>query len=137
MTKSATFWRGEGAGYELTATVSDSGSATAIVRNNQIIVNYVDIGTSEKVTIKTPFAFEVIDAYAVVTNGQNVTSKTMQVKNNTTALSSTMSVATDKGVSRATTLDTAQAKFEIGDDDLVVVSSAHGDGDGTIYITFR
>jgi len=35
------------------------------------------------------------------------------------------------------TLDEDQALFNVGDNDLKLVSSAHNDGGGTVYIKYR
>lgn len=135
--KSITYWRGKGAGFELTVAHSGNGTATAEVANNQIICHFTDLGSGEIVTINTPFSFEVIDAALIVDNGQQVASKTLTVKNDTTALSSTLSMATDKGLTRATTIDEDVASFAVDDNDLKLVSSAHADGDATVYISFK
>jgi len=131
-------WRSEGGAFNLTATHSGNGTVpTCIAQDNMIICDFTALGSGETITIATPFDFEVIDAYLVVGNGENVSSKTLTIKNTTTALSSALSMATDKGVARTATLDEDQASFAQGDDDLVLVSSAHGDGGATVYITFR
>ena len=135
--KSITYWRGKGAGFKLTVAHSGNGTATAEVANNQIICHFTDLGSGEIVTINTPFSFEVIDAALIVDNGQQVASKTLTVKNDTTALSSTLSMATDKGLTRATTIDEDVASFAVDDNDLKLVSSAHADGDATVYISFK
>ncbi len=135
--KSITYWRGKGAGFGLTVAHSGNGTATAEVVNNQIVCHFTDLGSEEIVTINTPFSFDVIDAALIVDNGQQVGSKTLTVKNDTTALSSTLSMATDKGLTRATTIDEDEASFAVDDNDLKLVSSAHGDGDATVYISFK
>ena len=138
--RSITYWRGKGVGYKIDATHSGDGLNTnvkAIVQNDMIICDFSVLGATEYITIKTPFPFEVIDAWLVVGNGENVASKTLTLKNGSTALSSTLSMATDKGLVRATTLDEDQAKFKKDDDDLKLVSSNHTDGGGTVYIKFR
>ena len=119
---------------ELTATHSGDGTATAFLYGDVIEVNCVDVGSSETVTVATPFKFEVVDYFMRVTNGQNVTDKTMTLKNGSTAISSALAASTDKGFVRPTTMDSAQATFEGGDDDLVLASSAHGDGDQVHYL---
>ena len=135
--KSITYWRGKGAGFGLTVAHSGNGTATAEVVNNQIVCHFTDLGSEEIVTINTPFSFDVIDAALIVDNGQQVGSKTLTVKNDTTALSSTLSMATDKGLTRATTIDEDVASFAVDDNDLKLVSSAHADGDATVYISFK
>ena len=138
---SITNWRGGTGGFfPISATHSGDGLLDELdcgVQDNMIICNMKALGSGETITINTPFAFEVIDVWLVVGNGENVTSKTLTVKNNATALSSALSMATDKGVASTATLDEDQAKFGAGDNDLVLTSSAHADGGGTIYIVFR
>ena len=46
-------------------------------------------------------------------------------------------MATDKARVATATLDEDQAVFEVGDNDLTLVSSAHSDGGGTVYIYYR
>ncbi len=130
-------WRAGGGAFELTATHSGDGTVSCVAEDGKIICDFTALGSEETITINTPFAFEVIDAHVVVANAGNVAASTLQVKNNTTALSSTMSMATDTGVARATTLDDGQAKFALDDNDLVLVSSAHADKSGVCYIAFR
>ena len=79
----------------------------------------------------------VIDIFMVVGNGENVSSKTITVKNGSTALSSAMSMTNDKARVPTSTLDEDQAVFNVGDDDLVLLSSTHNDGGGTIYLVYR
>jgi len=131
-------WRKSGGAFSLTATHSGNGTITeCAAQDGMIICDFTLLGSGETVTINTPFKFTVIDAYLVVGNGENVTSKTLQVKNGSTALTSTMSMATDKGVARATTLDEDEAVFNVGDNDLTLTSSAHADGGATVYISYR
>ena len=131
-------WRASGGALDISASHSGNGTITeCVAQDGKIICDFTLLGSGESVTINTPFKIEVIDAYLVVGNGENVTSKTLQVKNGSTALTSTMSMATDKGIARATTLDEDQAVFNVGDNDLKLVSSAHADGGATVYISYR
>jgi len=131
-------WRASGGALDISASHSGNGTITeCVAQDGKIICDFTALGSGESVTINTPFKIEVIDAYLVVGNGENVTSKTLQVKNGSTALTSTMSMATDKGIARATTLDEDQAVFNVGDNDLNLVSSAHADGGATVYISYR
>ena len=134
--KSISYFRGQGSGFSITSAHSGNGTSSAVVKNNMIIVDITALGSEEYVTVNTPFSFEVVDAYLVVGNGEHQANKELTIKNGSTALSSVLSMATDKGVARATTLDEDQAKFELDDNDLKLVSSAHGDGGATVYISF-
>jgi hypothetical protein len=136
---SITNWRGGTGGFfDISAAHSGDGTITSCgAQDNMIICDFTALGSGETVTIDTPFAFEIIDVWLVVGNGENVTSKTLTVNNTSTAVSSALSMATDKGVASTATLDEDQAKFAVGDDDLVLTSSAHADGGATVYIVFR
>ena len=102
-----------------------------------IFCDFTALGSGETVTIKTPFKFTVIDIFMVVGKGENVTSKTITVKNDSTALSGAMSMTNDIARVPTAYLDEDQALFNIGDDDLVLVSSAHNDGGATVYLVYR
>jgi hypothetical protein len=137
-TTSIANWRASGGALEISATHSGSETITeCVAQNGMIICDFTALGSGETITINTPFKFTVIDVTMVVGNGENVTSKTLTVKNNTTALSSAMSMATDVARVATATLDEDQALFNVGDNDLVLVSSAHSDGGGTVYIKYR
>ena len=131
-------WRASGGALDISATHSGNGTVPeCVAQDGMIICDFTALGSGETVTISTPFKFTVIDVVMVVGNGENVTSKTLTVKNDSTALSSALSMATDKARVATATLDEDQAVFSVGDDDLVLASSAHGDGGGTVYISYR
>jgi len=125
-------------GASLTATHSGSETVTAkAFKDGRIVVYFANLGSTEYITINTPFAFEVIDAYLRVENGENVGSKTLTVYNGSSAVSSALSMATDKGIARATTIDSTYAEFAADDNDLKLVSSAHADGDATVTLVIQ
>lgn len=130
-------WRASGGALDISATHSGNGTASCAAQDGMIICDFAALGAEETVTYATPFKFTVIDVIMMVGNGENVTSKTITVKNGSTALSSAMSLGVDKGISRTGTLDEDQALFNVGDDDLVLLSSDHNDGGGTVYIRYR
>jgi hypothetical protein len=131
-------WRASGGALDISATHSGNGVITeCVAQDGMIICDFTLLGSGETVTINTPFKFTVIDAYLVVGNGENVASKTLTVKNGSTALTSALSMATDKALVRATTLDEDQAVFQVDDNDLVFTSSAHADGGATVYVSYR
>lgn len=117
------------------ATHSGNGTVAAVLIGDKIIVDITALGSGENVIVDTPFGFEIIDAYLRVANGGNVNSKTLTVQNGSTAVSSDLSMATDKSIKRATTIDSAEAAFVAGDDDLKLVSSAHADGSCKVVLT--
>lgn len=131
-------WRASGGALNISATHSGDGTVPeCVAQDGMIICDFTALGSSETVTINTPFKFTVIDITMVVGNGENVGSKTLTVKNGSTALSSAMSMATDKARVATATLDEDEAVFNVGDNDLVLASSAHSDGGGTVYIKYR
>lgn len=131
-------WRASGGALDISATHSGNGAITeCVAQDGMIICDFTLLGSGETVTINTPFKFTVIDVTMVVGNGENVASKTLTVKNGSTALSSALSMATDKARVATATLDEDEAVFNVGDNDLTLVSSAHADGGGTVYIKYR
>ena len=131
-------WRASGGALDISATHSGNGAITeCVAQDGMIICDFTLLGSGETVTINTPFKFTVIDVTMVVGNGENVTAKTLTVKNGSTALSSALSMATDKARVATATLDEDEAVFNVGDNDLTLVSSAHADGGGTVYIKYR
>jgi len=130
-------WRASGGALEITAVHSGSEAVTATAESGKIVVDFSRLGSGETVTVNTPFKFTVYDAVLVVGNGENVASKTLTVKNNSTALTSALSMATDKARVATATLDEDQAVFDTSDNDLVLTSSAHADGGGTLYLYYR
>ena len=131
-------WRASGGALDISATHSGDGTVPeCVAQDGKIICDFTALGSGETVTINTPFKFTVYDIVLVVGNGENVGSKTLTVKNGSTALSSAISMATDKARVATATLDEDQAVFEVGDNDLTLVSSAHSDGGGTVYIYYR
>jgi hypothetical protein len=131
-------WRASGGALDISATHSGDGTVPeCVAQDGKIICDFTALGSGETVTINTPFKFTVYDIVLVVGNGENVGSKTLTVKNDSTALSSAMSMATDKARVATSTLDEDEAVFDVGDNDLVLTSSAHSDGGGTVYIYYR
>ena len=131
-------WRASGGALDISAAHSGDGTVSeCVAQDGMIVCDFTALGSGETVTINTPFKFEVIDVWLVVKNGENVSSKTLTVKNDSTALSSAMSMATDKARVATATLDEDQAVFAARDNDLVLTSSAHADGGATVYIKYR
>jgi hypothetical protein len=131
-------WRASGGALDISATHSGSETISeCVAQDGMIICDFTALGSGETVTINTPFKFEVIDIHLVVKNGENVSSKTLTVKNGSTALSSAMSMATDKARVATATLDEDQAVYNVGENDLVFTSSAHADGGATVYVKYR
>jgi hypothetical protein len=105
-------------GFSLTATLSGTGSATALLYSDKIVVDAAAAQHSKTITLTTPLGFKVLDAYSIHGNG---TSSTWQLKNDSTALSDTVTAAaSDTDIDRVTELDDAQWEFTKDDDDLVI-----------------
>tara|TARA_Y100000310_G_scaffold211553_1_gene212260 strand:- start:215 stop:655 length:441 start_codon:yes stop_codon:yes gene_type:complete len=134
--KSGAVWKASGGRFDITSSHSGNGTVSAYAQNGYIVCGFTALGSGEYVTINTPFDMTIIDAHLVVGNGENVGSKTLTIKNTTTAVSSAMSMATDVGVARTTTWDEDAATFDAGDDDLRMYSSSHADGGATVYIKY-
>ena len=125
-------------GIVLPSSSSASATSVSTFYNDNIIECVIGaLVSGEIVTIETPFGFEITDAYSRVLRGGNVSSKTVIIKNTTAAVTNAMSVATDAGVARATTIDTGHTVFLAGDNDLNIVSSDHASGSMTVYIKVR
>ena len=129
-------WRSSGGALEISAVHSGSEVVSCTAQSGKIVCDFSLLGSNETITINTPFKFTVYDIVLVVGNGENVGSSTLTVKNGSTALSSAMSMATDKARVATATLDEDQAVFAAGDNDLVLTSSAHADKGGTVYIYY-
>jgi hypothetical protein len=121
----------------ITATSDGSGTQSAFMYAGKIVVDINDLASGKIVTVSTPIAIEVIDCYAVVKESGGVASKTVTLKNSTDAISTALSVAaTDGLVSRTTKLFDTKANFDVGDDDMNLVSSAHAAGDFYVVISY-
>ena len=119
----------------LTASCNASGVVSAVFNADKIVVSITDIASGEIATVNTPFTFEILDIVLRVTNGGEVTSKTLTVKNGTDSISSAMSMATDKARVVPTTVDSAYTTFTKDDNNLNFVSSAHAAGDCKVILT--
>jgi len=111
----------DGQPVQLTTTMGSTGSATAWITGNRIIVNCAAALHSNTVTISTPINFEVIDVHTIQGAG---TSSTVIVKNGSSTISSTITAGADKAIVRATTIDDAYSSFSNGDNDLVLTIGA-------------
>lgn len=120
----------------LYSAVGSGNSATArLYPSNQIICDITN-GTAAKMitaTINTPIAFKVMDAKAVNTAGV-VGTYTVTIKNNTSAITNSLSVNGDKKIARATEIDEDQCTFAVGDNDLTVTVSGSSAGSVLVVI---
>jgi len=122
----------DGQPVPLTTTMESTGSATAWITGNRIIVNCVAALNANTVTISTPINFEVIDVHTI----QGLTTNaTVIVKNAAGVISSTITAGADKAIVRATTIDDTYSSFSNGDDDLVLTIDGGAAFTGIVVIT--
>jgi len=107
---------GNGLPVPLTVTMESTGSATAWISGNKLIVDCAAAAASAYVNIATPIAFDIINVE--FTHG-NATTCSVQCLNTGDAITDDVTIAAaDNDVDRATTLDDDYNSFAIGDDDL-------------------
>ncbi|NQV19116.1 MAG: hypothetical protein HQ534_11320 [Armatimonadetes bacterium] len=111
----------------LTVTMEGTGSATAWITGNKIIVDLVAAQTGKYVNISTPIEFDVIGAHTI--HG-NATASTVQIANTTDAITSAIAMAAvDTDIDNPTTLDDAYWSFATGDNDLrLIIGTAAATG---------
>ncbi len=134
--RSTAYYRGIGAGFVIGVTHSGDGVASAkVIFGNCIKIVTGATAADETITVKTPFALEVLDVRVECTEA--AASATIKVLNDTDAITDAMSSAAANEIARNATLDDAYVKFAKDADDLVIKSeSGSGDGEHTVYITF-
>jgi len=107
------------AGESLTTTLEGTGSATAKVFLDKIIIDVAAGQVSKYINISTPYGFKLIDVHTI--HG-NATQCTVQVANTTDAITDALALAaTDKVIDRALTIDDAYHEFDKADDDLRLI----------------
>jgi len=131
--KTQNWWRTQGGKFMLAAVHSGSAAVEAYIYGNKLFCDFTDLGSDETVTITLPGALKIVDAILRVTNGGEVTSKTITIKNGSDVVSSTLSMNTDKALVRATTIDTAYTSVAAAGT-IVLLSSTHADGDAMVVI---
>ena len=111
-------------GLDLTVTVEGTGAASAkLFASGRIYINVTTtLEVSKKITLTTPTAFRILDAYSIHRDG---TQTSWQLKNDSTAITAAVAVAAvDKDVDGVQiadlTIDDGQYEFLEDDDDLVV-----------------
>ena len=122
---------------DLTVSASGSGDVATgrLYPSCQLVVD-VTVGSAGKMittTINTPIAFQVIDAKSINLGG-TVGRFTVQILNNTTAITNSLTVNGDKALSRATTIDEDEDTFAVDDNDLVVKVSGSSTGSVLVVI---
>jgi len=106
----------DGLPVPLVTTMESTGSATAWITGNKIIIDLVDAAVDKYVNISTPINFEVLDVY---TRHDDSTACAIQVANTTSDISDAISLAaSDTDIDRAGTIDNDYASFSNGDNDL-------------------
>jgi len=131
--KSQNWWRTQGGKFYLTAVHSGSAAVEAYIYNNRLFCDFDDLGSGERVTITIPGALKIIDAMLRVKKSGHVTDKTIAISNGSDAVSDAMSMATDKGIARATTIDTTYVSVAAAGT-IVLTSNAKADGDALVVL---
>lgn len=106
---------------DLTPVFSGSGTGSAYLLRNKIVVTLAAAEHTEKVTIPTPIDFVVRD---VRIRHDNSTASSIQVVNAnvTDHITSAIAIAgVDKDIDRLVDIDNDHASFSRGDDDLVLL----------------
>jgi len=105
-------------GESLTVTMGGTGSATAKIFADKIIVDASAAEAAKTITLTTPMSFKVLDMFTI--HG-DTTACTVQLKNNTDAVTDAVSLAaSDTDIDRAIEIDDAYDDFTKDDDDLVL-----------------
>lgn len=106
-------------GKALTTTLSGTGSATAKIFADKIIVDVTTAAQVDKtITLTTPVSFKVLDAFTIHGDANDCT---VQLKNNTDAITDAISIAaSDTDIDRAIEIDDDYDDFTKDDDDLVI-----------------
>lgn len=127
-------------GQSLTVSVDHTeSSATATIYPTGLIlvdVTTASAGTAAAATINTPVDFTVQDVFARNAAGV-VGTYSVDVKNNTTAITDSMSINGDNDVVRPSTIDYDQIDFSKDDDDLVVSVSGSSAGEVIVALTIN
>jgi len=126
------WWRTQGGKFPLTAVHSASEPVEAYIYGNKLYCDFDDLGSAETIIITTPFALKIKDARLRIKNGKQQATKTLTIST-TGDLSNAMSMATDKSVIRATTMDTTYENVAV-DGTITFTSSAHGDADALVVL---
>ncbi len=104
---------------DLTVTMEGTGSATAYLLGNKIIVTCAAAQVSKYVNISTPLGFTV--RYAR-TRHDNATATSVQLANTTDAIGTAIAIAaSDTDLDIQVDVDNAYATFLRGDDDLRLI----------------
>jgi hypothetical protein len=114
--KSVGNWRQAGGAVDVTVTMEGTGSATAYIIGNQIIVDCAAAEVSKWVGLTIPFDLILTDQRNHL---DGTTSSTVLAYNNTSQIMTVAATGTTEGaIKRATVCDTTYWAFSKGDTDL-------------------
>ena len=100
----------------VTMEAGSSGSASAVLLGNQIIVTLASAAVNKYVNISTPLGFRVLGAYSIHTDANDYD---WQLVNTADAITSAVAVAaSDKDIDVAVDIDDDYSTFARNDDDL-------------------
>ena len=103
---------------DLTTTMEGTGTGSAVLLKNRIIVTLAAAEVNKYVNISTPLGFRVVKAYSVHTNA---TAATWQLVNTGDAICvAVVMAAVDKDIDKMIDIDDDYSTFLRGDDDLRV-----------------
>ena len=104
---------------DCTVTMEGTGSATAYIYDNKLVVELAAAQTGKYVNISTPIGFRVLNAYSI---HNNASSSTWQIANTTDAITAAVTMAaSDTDIDVAASIDDGYNTFASGDDDLRLI----------------
>ena len=116
MPSNIAFKRTCGQPYDITPTFEGTGSGSAYLLGNKIVVTLAAAQVDKYVNIPTPLAFVVRD---VRIRHDNATASSVQVANLTDVITSAIAIAaSDKDIDEAVDIDDAYASFNRNENDL-------------------
>jgi len=133
MITAGAWWRTKGGKFPLTAVHSGSAAVEAYIYGDKLFCDFVDLGTSETITITIPFKLKIVTALMRIASGGNQATKTLTISNGSDAVSNAMSMATDKAIVAPSTIDSAYCSVAKAGT-IVFTSSAHSDADALVVI---
>lgn len=101
---------------DLVVTMESTGSASAKMYIDKIVVECSNAKEGKHINISTPFAFEIIDAMTIHEDG--ITTD-VQICNGADAITEALTIAAnDEDIDKFTEIDESKSTFQRGDDDL-------------------
>ena len=117
LTNQAVAALGKGLPVKLTVTMEGTGSATAWITGDMIIINCVAAELGKYIDLTTPIDFDVTHMHTI--KGDATASVAITVSNGGTDLSDAVALTTaDKSENDSSTIDDDNNSFSVDDDDL-------------------